>query len=96
MEIKRHLAAVSHRDVIGQIRVERLNDGITRNSFFRPEIAEELIGVNACVRPAASVNRMMTAEYSGNGIFNKSLHRDGVGLNLPAVIGAAVESQPQT
>lgn len=96
MKIKRHFAAVSHRDIIGQIRVHRPDNGVAWNFLFRPEIAEKLVGMNAGVRPAASVNRMMAAEYFGYGIFNKSLHRDGVGLNLPTVISTAVEAQPQT
>ena len=93
MEIQGHLLHRAHRHVLGQVVVQSRQQPLGGDGALCFQADTELPGVYAGVRAGAGLDVLGEAGDFAQGLLEHLLHRQGVFLDLPAVVGGAVVRQ---
>ncbi len=90
VKIGRRFGHVQHGDVVGQIGVQRTAERLGRKRRIGAQSDDLLQGVNAGVGPPAGQDADSLAGDLGNGVFERFLDGNPIGLELPAGVVRAV------
>ena len=95
MKVIRHLTAVSHRNVAGQLYIERAYQALAGDGRFGPDTDTEHIGMNSAVGAGASLDVLPASQHRLQCVLKHLRNRQRIFLHLKAVVGGPLVTDGQ-
>ena len=95
VEVIMNFPRIVNRDIVGQVRIERIGNPIHRNSGIGSEIGNVVLGMDAGICTAAAGDVDPVSHDFGCGTFHGAAYGYIIFLNLPTVVGGSFVTQGQ-